>query len=153
MEGTATTLPCSARIDLLVYADGAKRLDNSVKDLCESGLLTGPGRIALFPSRGVAAVIEQRPDPREADQHWRLQLAPMERPIPFRDRRFRGTSEAKKSSTSKPHQHHITHENFMGGISAIFGLGRRQQEKVNSRSLRATHRRARCARESSPKPR
>ena len=27
--------------DLLVYADGAKKLDNSVKDLCESGLLTG----------------------------------------------------------------------------------------------------------------
>ena len=71
---------------------------------------TPPGRIALFPSRGVAAVIEQRPDPREADQHWRLQLAPMERPIPFRDRRFRGTSEAKKSSTSKPHQNHVTQE-------------------------------------------
>ena len=83
----------------------------------------------------MAAVIEQRPDPREADQHWRLQLAPMERPIPFRDRRFRGTSEAKKSSTSKPRQHHSTHENFMGGISAIFGLGRRQQEKVTAAAL------------------
>ena len=47
--GNRNNVAVFGKDDLLVYADGAKKLDNSVKDLCESGLLTGPGRIALFP--------------------------------------------------------------------------------------------------------
>ena len=39
--GNRNNVAVFGKDDLLVYADGAKQLDNSVKDLCESGLLTG----------------------------------------------------------------------------------------------------------------
>ena len=39
--GNRNNIAVFGKDDLLVYADGAKQLDNSVKDLCESGLLTG----------------------------------------------------------------------------------------------------------------
>ena len=51
--------------DLLVYADGATKLDNSVEGPLRESVADRPRRIALFPSRGVAEVIEQRPDPRQ----------------------------------------------------------------------------------------
>ena len=39
--GNRNNVAVFGKDDLLVYADGATKLNNSVKDLCESGLLTG----------------------------------------------------------------------------------------------------------------
>ena len=39
--GNRNNIAVFGKDDLLVYADGATQLDNSVEDLCESGLLTG----------------------------------------------------------------------------------------------------------------
>ena len=39
--GNRNNVAAFGRDDALVYADGARQLDNSVKDLCESGILIG----------------------------------------------------------------------------------------------------------------
>ena len=39
--GNRNNIAVFGKDDLLVYAEGAMQLDNSVKDLCRSGLLTG----------------------------------------------------------------------------------------------------------------
>ena len=52
--GNRNNIAVFGKDDLLVYAEGAMKLDNSVKDLCRSGLLTGG------PKKGVEPVGERR---------------------------------------------------------------------------------------------
>ena len=40
--GNRNNIAVFGKDDLLVYADGAQRLDNSVKDLCKTGILNDP---------------------------------------------------------------------------------------------------------------
>ena len=40
--GNRNNIAVFGKDDLLVYADGAQKLDNSVKDLCKSGILNHP---------------------------------------------------------------------------------------------------------------
>ena len=53
--GNRNNVAAFGRDDVLVYADGATQLDNSVKDLCESDILTG-GTLA---GDGVAQILDR----------------------------------------------------------------------------------------------
>ena len=88
--------------------------------------------------RGAVARICKGGDGGTPRQHYGITRASLRDEFPLG-----GDRCPHRRTTAKPHQNHITQENFMGGISAIFGLGSRQQEKVTAAAFGALPERGR----------